>query len=75
MALRSLLNASLSLGEDDTRKICKGEYLIKSNLEDDMVWHIKNRRPQDILTLIRKFLLYRLTQRGKLFVRSFLAKN
>ena len=36
---------------------------------------VDHRRPRDLLTLLRKFLLYRLTQRGGIFTRQFLSKD
>ena len=61
--------------KNHTRKLCKGEYLKKVVENNNLRWVVNKKRPADLMTLLRKFLIYRFTQRGGLFIRSFLSKE
>lgn len=56
------------------RQLFAGGYLSRVSHEGELKWILCQQRPRDILTLMRKFMIYRLNYRGGLFIRSFLSK-
>jgi hypothetical protein len=52
-----------------------GQYLKKTVSGESIIWVNTKGRPNDVTTLLRFSLLYKLVVKSKLFVRSFLSRN
>jgi hypothetical protein len=58
-----------------TRYLFGGQYLKKTVAGENIIWVNTKGRPNDVTTLLRLSLLYKLVIKGKLFVRSFLSRD
>ena len=52
-----------------------GQYLKKTVAGENIIWINTKNRPNDVTTLLRMSLIYKLVIKSKLFVRSFLSKD
>ena len=68
---------SNSLGTFDSGKrlLFWGQYLKKTIAGESVIWVNTKSRPNDVATLLRFSLLYKLVIKSKLFVRQFLSKD
>ena len=57
------------------RKLYGGNYLKKISKNGELMWVRSNPRPRDVLTLLRNVMIYRLSRRGGLFMRSFMSED
>lgn len=52
-----------------------GQYLKRTVAGENVIWVISKDRPNDVTTLLRMSLIYKLVVKSKLFVRTFLSKD
>ena len=57
------------------RNLFGGQYLKKTISGENIIWINSKNRPNDVTTLLRFSLLYKLVIKSKLFVRLFLSKD
>ena len=58
-----------------SKKIIGGNYLKKVSSNGELRWVRSAKRPADVYTLLRNILLFRLSRRGGLFIRTFLSED
>jgi hypothetical protein len=61
--------------KEQTRILFGGQYLKKTVAGENIIWVNTKARPNDVATLLRLCLLYKLVIKAKLFVRCFLSKD
>jgi hypothetical protein len=60
---------------EQTRILFGGQYLKKTVAGENIIWVNTKGRPNDVTTLLRLSLLYKLVIKSKLFVRCFLSRD
>jgi hypothetical protein len=61
--------------EEQSRDLFGGQYLKKTIAGENVIWVNTKNRPNDVTTLLRLSLIYKLVISSKLFVRSFLSRD
>jgi len=61
--------------DNGKRELFWGQYLKKIIVQEDVIWVNSKGRPNDVATLLRFCLLYKLVIKSKLYTRSFLNKD
>jgi hypothetical protein len=59
----------------EERILFGGQYLKRTVAGENVIWVISKDRPNDVTTLLRMSLIYKLVVKSKLFVRTFLSKD
>ena len=61
--------------DNGKRLLFWGQYLKKTIVGENVIWVNTKSRPNDVATLLRMSLLYKLVIKSKLFVRQFLSRD
>lgn len=61
--------------DNGKRDLFWGQYLKKTIVQEDVIWVNTKNRPNDVATLLRFCLLYKLVIKSKLYARMFLNKD
>jgi hypothetical protein len=73
--MNKVLTHIKATSKEQLRVLFGGQYLKKTVSGESIIWVNTKGRPNDVATLLRMSLMYKLVIKAKLFVRSFLSKD